>query len=139
MAEMVSINRVAGYPSPIVAGTHDDSDLPAAPDVPDGYLSHVEAAAIDLFDLGSTSPIWVATLARLIRPLCVGALMAIPTMGAASVGLVAFFSRERALAMAEASSAFLRGIPIEIVTMIGVLATGYGFARTLEKLRMNGK
>lgn len=138
MADTTTISRVAGYPSPIVAGTHDDSGLPASPDAPEGYLPHVDAAA-DLFDLGATAPEWLATLARLIRPLCVGALMAIPTCGAATVGVVAFFSRDRALAMAEASSAFLRGIPIEIVTMIGVLATGYGFARTVEKLRMSGK
>lgn len=97
------------------------------------------AAEIDLFDMGKGAPAWISTAARLIRPICVGALMAIPTVGSFSVGLVAAISPERGKAMAEASVMFLRGIPWEIVMLIGALATGYGFAKTIELLKGKGK
>lgn len=85
-------------------------------------------------DLGDLAPAWLGAMAKLIRPLCVGALMAIPTIGAASVGLVAIFSPSRALAMAEASTRFLGGIPGEIVALIAFLAGGYTVARSAEKI-----
>lgn len=86
------------------------------------------------FDLGSAAPTWLATAAKLIRPLCVGALMAIPTIGSATVGAVAFFNPTAAEAMAHASTAFLQGIPGEIVLLIGGLAGGYTLARSVEKV-----
>lgn len=85
-------------------------------------------------DIGGEAPAWLGATAKLIRPLCVGALMAIPTLGAASIGVVAIASRETALAMAEASTRFLSGIPAEIVTLIGFLAGGYTLARSAEKI-----
>lgn len=85
-------------------------------------------------DLGGQAPAWLGATAKLIRPLCVGALMAIPTVGAASVGIVAIFSSTTALGMAEASTRFLAGIPGDIVTLIGFLAGGYTIARSAEKI-----
>lgn len=89
----------------------------------------------DPFAAPTGAPDWMITLAGLIRPLCVGALLAIPTFGAASVGVVAFFSRNRAMNMVDASTAFLRGMPTDVILLIGTLATGYGIARSVEKLR----
>ncbi|MBX9816071.1 MAG: hypothetical protein K2X76_15340 [Sphingomonas sp.] len=80
------------------------------------------------------APAWLGATAKLIRPLCVGALMAIPTVGAASVGLVAMFSPATALGMAEASTRFLAGIPGDIVVLIGALAGGYTVVRSAEKI-----
>ncbi len=85
-------------------------------------------------DLGASAPAWLGATAKLIRPLCVGALMAIPTIGAASVGITAIFDRATALAMAEASTRFLVGIPTDIVALIGFLAGGYTVARSAEKI-----
>lgn len=81
------------------------------------------------------APDWMIATARLVRPLCVGALMAIPTVGAASVGLVAAFSRARAMDMADASTAFLSRLPDGVLWLIGSLATGYTFAKSVERLR----
>lgn len=87
-----------------------------------------------IIDLGGEAPAWLGATAKLIRPLCVGALMAIPTVGAASVGLVAIFSPATALGMSEASTRFLAGIPGDIVALIGFLAGGYTIARSAEKI-----
>ena len=61
--------------------------------------------------------------------------MAIPTIGAATVGLVAAASPTRAMAMVAASTAFLAGIPADVLLLIGTLATGYGLAKTFERVR----
>lgn len=130
--------RDNGSPSPFDGGTHDSAGLP--PPIPfdqataDG-LRLGSAVAIDTLDLGPDAPAWMTALARSIRPLCVGALMAIPTAGAASVGLVAMVSPRTAAAMVAASTAFLAGIPTDIVVLIGTLASGYGLARSIEKVR----
>lgn len=131
--------RTSGAPSPIADGTHDDSGLPPSiPFAAGGGQTELDDAAflqIDRVDLGAGAPTWLVAAARLIRPLSVGALMAIPTLGAATIGLVAMFDRTRAMAMADASVAFLAGLPTDIVLLIGTLGTGYGFARSIEKLR----
>lgn len=134
--------RDNGAPSPLAAGTADDDGLvpPFAFDaVAAGQpeLSTLEQAfqGVDTIDLGAAAPAWLGALARLIRPLSVGALMAIPTVGAATVGAVAAFDPARGMAMAAASTAFLAGLPLDIVLLIGTLATGYGFARSFEKVR----
>jgi hypothetical protein len=151
--------RSAGYPSPLLDGTHLDDDLP--PPIPfDATLAgkaepinggRSTAASVweqvipatggamnlDAIDLGDAAPKWLSAAARLIRPLSVGALMAIPTLGTASVGIVAMFDEHRGMAMARASITFLGGLPGEIVILIGALATGYGVARTVEKLKQS--
>lgn len=130
--------RALGEPSPIAAGTHQPADGlpepiafdPGAGGVPE--LVEPVRDVLDPFDVAGLSPRLTA-IARMIRPLCVGALMAIPTLGPASVGLVAIVAPDRALAMAEASTRFLIGIPGDIVALIGFLAGGYGLAKTVEK------
>ncbi|KQM23115.1 hypothetical protein ASE73_02510 [Sphingomonas sp. Leaf24] len=130
--------RTHGLPSAIAAGTHQPDDGLPEPTAFDPVAAGVpELVApvrdiLDPFDVGGLSPRLVA-VARMIRPLCVGALMAIPTLGPASVGLVAIVAPDRALAMAEASTRFLVGIPGDIVALIGFLAGGYGLAKTIEK------
>lgn len=61
--------------------------------------------------------------------------MAIPTIGTATVGLVAAFSERRAMAMSRASIAFLSGIPDNVILLIGALATGYGLAKSVERIK----
>ncbi|MDQ1229261.1 hypothetical protein [Sphingomonas sp. SORGH_AS_0879] len=132
--------RDNGSPSPFETGTHDAAGLPPAiafdPAMADGLRLGVEVpGGLDMLDLGPGAPAWMTALARSIRPLCVGALMAIPTAGAASVGLVAMVSPRAAAAMVAASTAFLAGIPTDIVVLIGTLASGYGLAKSVERLR----
>lgn len=132
--------RTAGTPSPLATGTHDDDRLaPAIPFDADRAGAPepigVMALAGEIVDLGADAPRWLTFALRSIRPLCIGALMAIPTVGAASVGTVALFSPARADAMVIASTAFLRGIPADVLILIGTLASGYGLAKTVERLR----
>lgn len=152
--------RAAGDPSPIAAGTHDDDTLPppipfdaAAAGKPEigpvtaailGQGAFVTGTALDYgqaaqegeaIDLGAGAPPWLTYALRSIRPVCVGALMAIPTLGSLSVGLVAIVSPSRAMAMVAASTAYLAGIPGEIVILIGTLATGYTVAKTVERIQ----
>ena len=103
------------------------SPLDPAPEAADG-LTQAELAG---------APSWLIATARLVRPLCVGALMAIPTVGAASIGLVAMVSRSTAMAMADASISFLSRLPDGVLVLIGSLATGYGLAKSVERLRGN--
>lgn len=156
----VATMRSSGTPSPLEAGTHDANIAGLAPPIPfdlgsippgffmqgalatppaprgaaiasDGSLATPPEGTIDL---GGEAPAWLGATAKLIRPLCVGALMAIPTVGAASVGVVAMFSPATGLGMAEASTRFLAGIPGDIVALIGFLAGGYTLARSAEKI-----
>lgn len=138
-----AVTRVNGEPSPIDGG----AGAPPPPMVADAPADGApwSAAAIaahgsfasphdDAADLNVEAPAWLGATAKLIRPLCVGALMAIPTVGAASVGIAAMFSPATGLAMAEASTRFLAGIPGDIVALIGFLAGGYTVARSAEKI-----
>ena len=134
--------RLAGEPSPFEAGAHVTVPLrpeiafdPVAAGVPELQDAF---ASIDTIDLGEQAPGWLVSAAKLIRPLSVGALMAIPTVGAGSVGLVAMIAPARGEAMARASVLFLQGLPLDVVVLIGTLATGYGFARSVEKLKRKG-
>lgn len=141
---MTPAMRVAGEPSPLAVGTAADDDLPPAIPFDAAAAERIAGAApagmldlsdaIDLFDMPAGTPLWLAAATRLIRPICVGALMAIPTVGAATVGLVALFSGEAATRMTTASTAFLAGIPADVLLLIGALAGGYTLAKTAEKL-----
>lgn len=129
--------RTAGLPSPLATGTADDADLP--PPIPFDHEAETrpELPPLDVFAVGEAAPMpgWLTSLTRMIRPLCVGALMAIPTVGAATVGSVAIIDHAAAMHAVEASTAFLAGIPSEIVLLIGALATGYSLSKTVERLR----
>lgn len=131
--------RDNGSPSPFEAGTHDPAGLPPPipfdADLAAGLRLGVDVGSLETLDLGPGAPPWMTALARSIRPLCVGALMAIPTIGAASVGLVAMVSPSAANAMVKASTEFLAGIPTDIVVLIGTLASGYTLAKSVERLR----
>ncbi|WP_343526959.1 hypothetical protein [Sphingomonas sp.] len=131
--------RDNGSPSPFEAGTHEAVGLPPPitfdPALAEGLRLGGDLGGLDTLDLGPGAPPWMTALARSIRPLCVGALMAIPTLGAFSVGLVAIVSPRAAAAMVAASTAFLAGIPTDIVVLIGTLASGYGLAKSVERLR----
>lgn len=134
--------RLAGEPSPLAGATHVDDGLPppiafdaAAAGSPVLPRAISDSYSGEVVDLGDGAPPWLTFTLRSIRPVCVGALMAIPTVGAATVGLVALVSPLRAMAMVAASTAFLNGIPAEVLVLIGTLATGYGLAKTVERIR----
>ena len=132
--------RLLGEPSPLFLGTHDDTSLrPAIPFEPEqaGTPELPDTAAPDPFELQDAAdlPRWLVAGTRMIRPICVGALMAIPTLGAATVGLVAMFSQDAAMHAVQASTAFLAGLPGEVVLLIGALASGYSVSKTVERLR----
>lgn len=71
-------------------------------------------------------------LLAFVRPIALTMTIAIPAAGSFSVGLVALFSRTRAMDMADASVRFLQGIPDAAWTMIGAVAIGYFGAKTFE-------
>lgn len=134
--------RDNGYPSPLEAGTHASptgEHLPEPIPFDPAQAGTPELPPRDLGDPFALDPVGMppklVQAARLIRPLSVAALMAIPTVGAAVVGLVAAVAPDRALVMAEASTRFLSGIPGDIVALIGFLAGGYGLAKTIERRR----
>lgn len=134
--------RLPAGASPLVAGTADDADLP--PPIPFDPAQAAELGASGSVMLGGLlgdplsappgTPAWLGAVTGLIRPICVGALMAIPTAGAATVGLVALVSGEAADRMVRASTAFLGGIPDSVLLLIGTLAGGYTIAKTAEKV-----
>lgn len=135
---MTLIHRVDGEPSPFSLATHDDADL--RPAIPFDVATASPRPVLDMLDAeiraaGAEASPGLSRVTGLIRPICVGALMAIPTVGTATVGLVAMFSERRAMAMVRASTAFLAGIPSEIVLLIGALATGYGVAKSIERIK----
>lgn len=131
--------RSAGEPSPLAAGTHDDAGLPPtiAFDPDQAGTPELVPAALDTFAVEGAAPLpgWLTSVTRMIRPICVGALMAIPTAGAATVGTVALFDHAAAMHAVEASTGFLAGIPGDIVLLIGALATGYSLSKTVERLK----
>lgn len=70
--------------------------------------------------------------AKVSRPLAVTMVVAIPALGAMTVGIVSGFNPSAGAAMAANSTAFLKGIPVEIVALIGTLGTGYIAAKSWE-------
>lgn len=81
-------------------------------------------------------PPWVDNLVTVTRPLAVNALIAIPTLGAMMVGVVAgVFGEDKAMAMANASVAFLQGIPDALYALIGGTFLGYAGAKTTEAIK----
>lgn len=69
---------------------------------------------------------------KVSRPLAVTMVVAIPALGAMTVGIASIFSPATGAAMAANSTAFLKGIPTEIVALIGSLGLGYIGAKSWE-------
>ena len=91
-------------------------------------FSHLDISRGDL-------PPWVNQAVAIARPATAAMTAAIPAIGAWSVGFVAIFSRSRALAMSEAATAFLQGIPDAAWGAITAITLGYFGAKTLETRR----
>ena len=77
-------------------------------------------------------PPWINQAVAIARPAVAAMTAAIPAFGAASVGIVAFFSESRAMAMANASTKFLRDIPDAGWVAIASITLGYTAAKTIE-------
>ncbi len=89
--------------------------------------------AYDKLDLGKgVLPPWVNQTVALARPAVAAMTAAIPAAGAFAVGIVAFFSPARGMAMAEASTSFLSKIPEAGWLAIGSITIGYTVAKTVE-------
>lgn len=117
----------AGREQPSAASTTPASAAPAAGSAP-------ALSERDIWDTAGC-PLWLASLLRLVRPMTVGALLAVPTLGAAACGLTALVDVDTGVGMANASTLFLQGIPGEVYMLIGFFGGGYGLARTVERLR----
>jgi hypothetical protein len=91
---------------------------------------------LDRFDFSrGVLPPWVEHAVALTRPFGVAALVLIPTLGAASVGIVASWAPQSAMQMAETSTAFLQGIPDALYGLIGAVALGYSAAKSFEVVK----
>lgn len=84
---------------------------------------------------GGHLPPWLPPLVSLTRPLATTLTGMIVPVGAAMCGTVGFFSPDRAMAMAAASSAFLHGIPGELYLMIGGVFGVYSASKTAEVIK----
>lgn len=80
-------------------------------------------------------PGWLNNMVALARPIAVTMTVAIPPIGAFSVGAVAFKWPEAANAMAEASVKFLQGIPDAAYAAITAIALGYTAAKSVEQVK----
>lgn len=91
---------------------------------------------LDRFDFARGElPPWFAPLVSLTRPLATTLTGMIIPVGAAMCGTVAFFSEERAMAMAAASSAFLHGVPEGLYILIGSIFGVYSLSKTAEVIK----
>lgn len=89
---------------------------------------------IEGFDLAEL-PGWLRALVALARPGAVTMLVAIPAAGAFTVGAVAFWLPETAIAMAEASTTFLAGIPEPAWWVIATISVGYSVSKSAEVIK----
>ena len=80
-------------------------------------------------------PGWINNLVALTRPVALTMTVAMPPLGAATVGLVAFKYPQTAMAMARASSTFLQGIPTEGWAAVTAIALGYTASKTAEVIK----
>lgn len=80
-------------------------------------------------------PPWLDQFVTITRPLATSALIAIPSIGAFTVGLVSFWDAAAGEAAAKNSVAFLAGIPDAAYTLIGAVALGYFGAKTAEVIK----
>lgn len=80
-------------------------------------------------------PGWLNNLVALTRPLALTMTVAIPSMGAFSVGIVATLWPKTAMAMVDASTKFLQGIPDAGWGAIVAIALGYTASKTAEVIK----
>lgn len=80
-------------------------------------------------------PGWINNLVALARPAALTMTVAIPSLGAFTVGTVAFKWPRTAMAMADASTSFLKGIPEAGWGAIVAIALGYTAAKTAEVMK----
>jgi hypothetical protein len=80
-------------------------------------------------------PAWLSNFIALTRPATTSAVIAIPAIGSFTVGIVAGFDPARGLDMANASVAFLKGIPDAAYGMITAISLGYAAAKTTEAVK----
>lgn len=96
---------------------------------------------LDDFDFSQGDlPPWIVKAVAVTRPLTTSGIIAIPVMGAFSVGLISgleswFVGAGTGARMAADSTAFLRGIPDAAYAMIGAIALGYTGAKTFEAVK----
>ena len=80
-------------------------------------------------------PPWLNNTVALTRPLAATMVVAIPALGAFSVGMVTWFSPEAGAAMALNSTDFLKGIPDAAYGAIVAIALGYTAGKTVEAVK----
>lgn len=80
-------------------------------------------------------PPWINQAVAIARPATAAMTAAIPAAGAFSVGVVAFFSKARALDMATTATLFLKEIPDAGWGAIAAITLGYTAAKTVEVAR----
>lgn len=91
------------------------------------------------FSQGDLPP-WIVKAVAVTRPLTTSGIIAIPVMGAFSVGLISgleswFVGAGTGARMAKDSTAFLQGIPDAAYAMIATIALGYSAAKTVEVVK----
>lgn len=86
------------------------------------------------FTRGDVPP-WLNNTVALTRPLAATMVVAIPALGAASVGFVSYFDPASGAAMALNSTDFLKGIPDAAYGAIVAIALGYTAGKTVEAVK----
>ncbi len=92
-----------------------------------------EASSFD-FSHGDLPP-WINNLVAVARPAFTAGIVAIPCLGAATVGTVALFFPGAAMDSVKASIAFLQGIPDAAYGMITAIALGFTAAKSYEAVK----
>lgn len=80
-------------------------------------------------------PPWLAPAISLTRPLATTLTGMVIPVGAAACGTAAIFSPDTALHMAEASTAFLKGLPEPLYYLIGGVFGFYSISKTAEAIK----
>jgi len=90
----------------------------------------------DHFDLTKGDlPPWLNQFVAITRPLGTSMLIAIPALGAFTIGVVSGFSERAGAAMAKNAVAFLQGIPDAAYAMITAAALGYTAGKSWEAIK----
>lgn len=86
------------------------------------------------FSTGDVPP-WLNNTVALTRPLAATMVVAIPALGAFSVGLITWMDAATGAAMAKNSTDFLQGIPDAAYGAIVAIALGYTAGKTVEAVK----
>lgn len=94
---------------------------------------------LDRFDfVNGDIPKWLQNVVGLARPAVVTMTVAIPSLGAFTVGMVAAVAPEAAMRMAMTSVIYLKGIPDAAWGAITAIALGYTVAKSTEMVKRGG-